>query len=76
MRCPDPFRYLSIRADGGLYPCCTFYSKHLLLDKFRSGLSLESVWNSPRMTALRQSFRDKAPCKACLNCLLGATQQG
>lgn len=69
-RCPEPFKRLNLRSDGSVLPCCSFYAVDLLVGNWKKQ-TLAEIWNSPKMTELRDIHRtgdyQKNPvCKSCI----------
>ncbi|MBE0597837.1 MAG: radical SAM protein [Desulfuromonadales bacterium] len=64
--CPFPWRDLYVGSDGQLRPC---QSSPLQLGSVLEGESLQQVWNSPAMQALRRGVNDEvsmpAGCRRC-----------
>lgn len=67
--CDYPFRTLSVRGNGNVEPCCSFYGKHLSLGNVNRGDTLRKIWASTALARVRDSFRLKQYHKACKNCI-------
>jgi radical SAM protein with 4Fe4S-binding SPASM domain len=67
--CIDPFRRLSVTANGDILPCCTFYGKQLSVGNLEE-VTLESAWKSDAMLRVRHNLlKDREPiCLACQEC--------
>ncbi len=65
--CPDPFRMLSVSANGSVYPCCSVYGRCFSLGTFPEA-SLSSIWRGETMRQLRDDLRNKRPSQICRNC--------
>lgn len=66
--CDMPFRRLGIFANGKVCPCCSFYSKLLIVGDARKN-TIKEIWNSDAIKAVRNSFINKKPIKLCVKCL-------
>lgn len=67
--CPDLYKSLTIRANGDIQACCTFYGKHLVMGNANVGDAVSSVWNGKRLGSLRKSFQEgdyPVMCKHCM----------
>jgi radical SAM protein with 4Fe4S-binding SPASM domain len=64
--CNDPFRRVSVTADGNIIPCCTFHGKLLPVGNIANDTILEA-WTSERMAMVRHRLlNDEEPiCVAC-----------
>jgi radical SAM protein with 4Fe4S-binding SPASM domain len=67
--CDYPFRSLTVRGNGDVQPCCSFYGKHLTLGNVNRGDTLREIWAGSAIARVRESFRLKQYDKACKNCL-------
>lgn len=66
--CAQPFQRLTVDYDGDVFPCCTYYKKHLRLGNLRDA-SLKHFWCCDEMASLRRNLRDRDFCSACAKCL-------
>lgn len=68
-RCIDPFRRVSITADGNILPCCTFYGKMLPIGNIGRD-TIRSAWASERMAKVRRDLMNESSriCRACQEC--------
>lgn len=65
--CPDPFRTLTIRANGDILPCCTSYGESFVLGNL-STTTLQEAFNSEKMKELRKNILSgnmPIPCRYC-----------
>jgi radical SAM protein with 4Fe4S-binding SPASM domain len=53
--CKWPWRSVTVLWDGDVVPCCRDFDKRLVLGNVASE-TLSSIWNGPRMKALRAEF--------------------
>jgi radical SAM protein with 4Fe4S-binding SPASM domain len=67
--CHIPYRHISVRANGDIQPCCSFYGKHLIFGNFNKGDSIYNVWHGDRMNGLRRSLEMKKYFLCCKNCI-------
>ena len=65
-KCVDPWRRLSVRANGDILPCCAFSGELLRLGNIRS-MTIEQAWRSPKMQEIREGIiHDSSPvCSIC-----------
>ena len=66
--CDYPFKRLTFRADGTVYPCCSFHG-FLLPYKIYNG-SVKKIWHSDTFNKLRMLLMNKDfpdVCKSCLS---------
>ena len=68
--CPEPFKRLTLRSNGDVLPCCSFYAVDLGVGNWKQEPLLE-IWNSDKMRELRQIHKDgdyfkNGTCKACV----------
>lgn len=68
--CPQPFNRLDVWANGDVTPCCTFYAKNLVLGNI-GHQSLQEIWHSEKIEALRNEFRTGKLNPNCEMCLAG-----
>jgi len=66
--CDIPFRRLSIFADGEVAPCCTFFSRKLIVGNVISQ-TIEEIWNSQKMNCIRDMFVKRKTSGICRTCL-------
>jgi radical SAM protein with 4Fe4S-binding SPASM domain len=66
--CGYPWDKMTIAWDGDVVPCCYDYDKKYVLGNVRQE-SLASIWNGPKMRALRREFSsnkvENPLCKSC-----------
>ncbi len=67
-RCSAPFTTLTISCNGDIYPCCTLYSKHLVLGNYNE-MSLEEAWNCEKINILRRKIKEGNLPLVCRNCI-------
>lgn len=66
--CRWPWRSMSILWDGDVVPCCYDFDKRYVIGNVISE-TLSSLWNGPRMRALREEFASGCVTNAlCRNC--------
>lgn len=65
--CPLPRQYLTVRANGNIQGCCTFFGQNLVMGHVDK-VSLSDVWKSKKWEALRDSFKTKKYLPSCKNC--------
>jgi len=73
--CDYPFRSLTVRGNGDVQPCCSFYGKHLMLGNVNRGDTLREIWAGSALARVRDSFRLKQYHKACKNCIGRSVQK-
>lgn len=66
--CDMPFRRMGIFANGKVCPCCSFYSKLLIVGDANKN-TIKEIWNSGEVKAVRDSFVNQKPNAICLKCL-------
>jgi len=69
-RCPEPFKRLTLRGNGDVLPCCSFYAVDLVVGNWKNG-SLKEIWNNEKMQELRKMHKNgdyfkNNICKACI----------
>jgi MoaA/NifB/PqqE/SkfB family radical SAM enzyme len=70
--CPEPFRFIGIRTNGDVFPCCNWdVEKPIARLSYREDyeIELEKAWTNPEWQTLRQNvisgeYPDQ--CKACM----------
>ncbi|MFQ5902182.1 MAG: radical SAM/SPASM domain-containing protein [Candidatus Binatia bacterium] len=67
--CDYPFRSPTVRGNGNVQPCCSFYGKHLTLGNVSRGDTLREIWAGAALARMRETFRLKQYRKACKNCI-------
>ncbi|MBL8833910.1 MAG: radical SAM protein [Rhodospirillales bacterium] len=68
--CSMPFNSLSVWADGGVTPCCSFMGKNLTLGNIKES-SLEEIWRGEKIEKLRNEFRTGKLNPSCELCISG-----
>ncbi|MFH1452516.1 MAG: radical SAM protein [Armatimonadota bacterium] len=69
LRCDYPNSTLYINWDGELRPCCTDFSKHVVIGNIKD-MSIQEAWRSDFINDLRGQLKKEKPLnKFCLNCL-------
>jgi len=66
--CDMPFRRMGIFANGKVCPCCSFYSKLLIVGDANKN-TIKEIWNSQAVKAVRDSFINNKPNEICVRCL-------
>jgi radical SAM protein with 4Fe4S-binding SPASM domain len=69
-RCPEPFKRLTLRGNGDVLPCCSFYAVDLVVGNWKNR-SLKEIWNNEKMQELRKMHKNgdyfkNSICKACI----------
>jgi radical SAM protein with 4Fe4S-binding SPASM domain len=68
VKCPFPWKNISITWDGNVVPCCNDYNDKYVLGNARNN-SLMEIWNGDRMQSLRREFLSgKISNSLCANC--------
>ena len=74
MPCPEPFRFMVIRANGDIFPCCNWDVNkpvaRIDVSKRISVTDLEEAWRSQKWHALRERVVLKnypAECRVCMS---------
>jgi radical SAM protein with 4Fe4S-binding SPASM domain len=67
--CAQPFYHLTVRYDGSVLPCCTFFAGDLRIGNIYEN-SVEELWKSEPMRALRKThlegkYFENPVCRAC-----------
>lgn len=65
--CPEPFRRLSLFANGDVSCCCTFFSKKLIVGNINQ-MSLKEIWNSRGIKQIREGLMREDPVSLCREC--------
>lgn len=72
--CTQPFYHMTIRYDGTVLPCCSFFGAELPIAKISKDKSIDinEVWNSDKINYLRKIHKKgeywKHPiCERCIN---------
>ncbi|EKD26235.1 MAG: hypothetical protein ACD_79C01302G0016 [uncultured bacterium] len=70
--CSEPFKRLTLRSNGDVLPCCSFYAPRGLKIGNWKNESLLSLWNSKKMINLREIHKlgEYHKNKVCLNCVV------
>ena len=63
-----PFQRLAIFANGDVAPCCSFFSKKLIVGNITQS-SVKEIWDSKIMKGIRKGLENKGPSKVCGECL-------
>ena len=68
--CPEPFKRLTLRSNGDVLPCCSFYALDLVVGNWKAE-SLKDIWSNEQMRQLRQihktgDYVKNAICKTCI----------
>jgi len=67
--CDQPFNRLTIRPDGQVLPCCSWYGYQMPLGRLGPHHSLRDLWHSTAMNKLRHQFRSGSVNPICRKCL-------
>jgi len=69
--CPEPFKRMTLRSNGSVLPCCSFYAaEDLVVGDWKSS-SLRDIWNNDKMGELRDihkhgDYYKNSVCKICV----------
>lgn len=68
--CSEPFKRLTLRSNGDVLPCCSFYAVDMVVGNWKKN-SLEEIWNSEMMRELRGIHKNGEYTKntVCKNCI-------
>tara|TARA_B100001175_G_scaffold313610_1_gene321499 strand:- start:1547 stop:2533 length:987 start_codon:yes stop_codon:yes gene_type:complete len=67
--CDEPWNRMTIRANGDVLPCCSFWGYYLPIGNLNQS-SIYEIWHGKEMNKLRSQFINKdlnEICKKCLN---------
>jgi radical SAM protein with 4Fe4S-binding SPASM domain len=69
-RCSEPFKRLTLRSNGDVLPCCSFYAVDLVVGNWKKN-SLKEIWNNEKMRELREIHKNGDYTKniVCKNCI-------
>ena len=67
--CPQPWQRMTVRYDGRVLPCCSFYAENLVIGDVRRQ-TIKEIWDSPEMRKLQDmhasgEYYDNPVCKQC-----------
>jgi len=68
-RCAQPFMRMSVRHDGAMSGCCTFWGTKMTVGHIADGV--QAAWNGPTMASLREThaagrWSDNPICRECV----------
>ena len=68
--CSEPFKRLTLRSNGDVLPCCSFFAVDMIVGNWKN-TSLEEIWNSQKMRELREihkkgEYYENRVCKNCV----------
>jgi len=66
--CRAPFQRMAIFANGDISPCCTFFSKKLVIGNIAKE-TIREIWHSKAVNEIREGLRLKKPVSVCRECL-------
>jgi radical SAM protein with 4Fe4S-binding SPASM domain len=66
--CKEPFQRLAISANGNVSPCCTFFSKKVIVGN-ANRTSIKEIWDSKTVKKIREKLIKQNPLPACRECL-------
>jgi len=68
--CPEPFKRMTLRGNGDVLPCCSFYGVDLVAGNWKNE-SLKKIWNGKKMKELREIHKkgEFYKNKVCKNCI-------
>lgn len=76
--CPEPFRFMVIRANGDIFPCCNWDVNrpmaNIAASKETSVTDLEKIWQSPKWRALREDIILENYPEECNKCMANFTR--
>ncbi|MBW1740199.1 MAG: SPASM domain-containing protein [Deltaproteobacteria bacterium] len=58
--CKMPFRRPAIFANGDVAPCCSFFSKKLIIGNIQK-MTIQEIWDSPAMNRIRDGLISGRP---------------
>jgi radical SAM protein with 4Fe4S-binding SPASM domain len=69
-KCPEPFKRMTVRGNGDVLGCCSFYAVDLVVGNWKNE-SITDIWNGEKMKQLREIHKNgeyfKNPaCKTCI----------
>lgn len=67
-RCLMPFQRLAIFANGDVAPCCTFFSKKLVVGNIND-MTIEEIWHSEAIEDARSGLIHGEPLPICRECI-------
>ena len=68
--CDEPWNRLTIRANGDVLPCCSFWGYYLPINNVFKD-SIYNIWNGGEINNLRDSFTKQQLNDTCKKCLKG-----
>jgi len=68
--CPEPFKRMTVRPNGDVLPCCSFYAVDIPVGNWKNN-TLTEIWNSEKMKNIRRTHKkgDYYSIKACKLCI-------
>lgn len=66
--CEQPRNSLTIRANGDVMPCCSFWGYYLNMGNVQKN-TIQEIWNGTRINAIRKQFQNNNPNEICRKCL-------
>ena len=68
--CPEPFKRMTLRGNGDVLGCCSFYAIDLVVGNWKKN-SITEIWNGEKMLELREIHKrgEYYKNKACKNCI-------
>jgi radical SAM protein with 4Fe4S-binding SPASM domain len=68
--CPEPFKRMTVRGNGDVLGCCSFYAVDLVMGNWKEQ-SIKDIWNGDKMKELRElqkngEYHKNKACKACI----------
>ena len=66
--CVMPFRRLAVFANGDVAPCCSFFSKKLIVGNVKN-MSIKEIWDSENIKDVRKGLIERKPLPVCEECL-------
>jgi radical SAM protein with 4Fe4S-binding SPASM domain len=73
-KCTQPFYHLTIRYDGTVLPCCSFFGADIPIDKIDPDgeVNIKKIWNSKEINFIREihsknEYYRHPVCKKCIN---------
>jgi len=68
--CDQPWNRVTVRANGEVLPCCSFWGYYLNVGNVNSK-SIYDIWNGAKIDMIRSSFESNSPndiCNKCMGC--------
>jgi len=66
--CNKPWGDMAIYSNGLVGPCCNLVGRKTPIGNVKDS-SIEKIWNGPKMTKLREGFKNNNPNEICKSCI-------